>query len=202
MRPPSGERGIRDDRGWSGKWVGRYAGFCSRNRFPSTAISLGTTLPQPSSDLPDTSASSLNGVCLTLLRARFTQRARSLGPLVVSYTTVSPLPLAEACGGLLSVALSRGFLRVGVTHRPALWSPDVPRRGRSPFGASPRRDRLAGPLAASGYAADRMRAELCCPMPRGTLWLIERNKVRASVNSAPVIRADAREPYPKDAVRI
>src|SRR3712207_9007553 len=31
-------------------------------------------------------------------------------------------------GGLLSVALSRGSLRVGVTHRPALWSPDVPRR--------------------------------------------------------------------------
>lgn len=39
-------------------------------------------------------------------------------------------------------------------------------------------------------------------MPRGTLWLIERNKIRASVNRTPVIRADAREPYPKDAVRI
>lgn len=88
-----------------GKWVGRYAGFCSRDRSPSTAISLGTTLPQPSSGLPDTSASRVNGVCLTLLRARFTQRARSLGPLVVSYTTVSPLPPAEAGGGLLSVAL-------------------------------------------------------------------------------------------------
>ena len=35
-----------------------------------------------------------------------------------------------AAGGLLSVALSRGLLRVGVTHRPALWSPDVPRRSR------------------------------------------------------------------------
>lgn len=33
-----------------------------------------------------------------------------------------------APGGLFSVALSRGSLRVGVTHRPALWSPDVPRR--------------------------------------------------------------------------
>ncbi len=30
-------------------------------------------------------------------------------------------------GGLFSVALSRGLLRVGVTHHPALWSPDVPR---------------------------------------------------------------------------
>ncbi len=32
-------------------------------------------------------------------------------------------------GGLFSVALSRGSLRVGVTHRPALRSPDVPRGG-------------------------------------------------------------------------
>ena len=32
-----------------------------------------------------------------------------------------------AVGGLLSVALSRGLLRVGVTHRPAHWSPDFPR---------------------------------------------------------------------------
>ena len=32
---------------------------------------------------------------LILLRTRFTQPTRSLGPLVVSYTTVSPLPLAR-----------------------------------------------------------------------------------------------------------
>src|SRR6185503_17666323 len=31
-------------------------------------------------------------------------------------------------GGLFSVALSRGSPRVGVTHHPALWSPDFPRR--------------------------------------------------------------------------
>lgn len=37
----------------------------------------------------------------------------------------------RGAGGLLSVALSRGLLRVGVTHRPALWSPDVPRHGRT-----------------------------------------------------------------------
>ncbi len=30
-------------------------------------------------------------------------------------------------GGLLSVALSRGSLRMGVTHHPVLWSPDFPR---------------------------------------------------------------------------
>src|SRR3954463_3635980 len=35
---------------------------------------------------------------------------------------------AIARGGLFSVALSRGSPRVGVTHHPALWSPDFPRR--------------------------------------------------------------------------
>ena len=36
-----------------------------------------------------------------------------------------------ARGGLLSVALSRGSPRVGVTHHRALWSPDFPRRLRA-----------------------------------------------------------------------
>jgi len=39
-------------------------------------------------------------------------------------------------GGLLSVALSRGSPRVGVTDHPALWSPDLPHRA-----AKARRDR-------------------------------------------------------------
>ncbi len=106
-----------------------YAGFCPAACTAVTAISLGPTLPSASSGLPEDSASSLSVLCLTLLRARFTERIRSPGPLVVSYTTVSPLP-TSAAGGLLSVALSRGLLRVGVTHRPALWSPDVPRHSR------------------------------------------------------------------------
>ncbi len=74
--------------------AGRYAGFCQSDGSDRTVIYLGDTLPQPSSGLPDTSASSLIGVCLTLLQVRFTQRIRSLGTLVVSYTTVSPLPPA------------------------------------------------------------------------------------------------------------
>jgi len=55
--------------------------------------------------------------------------------LVVSYTTVSPLPRRPSDrsrvvhrGGLFSVALSRGSPRVAVSHHLALWSPDVPRR--------------------------------------------------------------------------
>lgn len=35
----------------------------------------------------------------------------------------------------ISVALSRGFPRVTVSHRPALWCPDFPRRGFSPAAA-------------------------------------------------------------------
>lgn len=113
---------------------------------PSTAISLGDTLPCRSSGLPEDSASRVNILCLTLLRTRFTWQAVSPRPPVVSYSTLSPLPHApERGGGLLSVALSRGSLRVGVTHRPALWSPDVPRCG------FPQRDRPAAPFARSVY---------------------------------------------------
>jgi hypothetical protein len=70
---------------------------------------------------------------LALLHVGFTEPPQSPAELVVSYTTVSPLPalrslLTGAAGGLFSVALSRGSPRVGVTHHAALWSPDFPRR--------------------------------------------------------------------------
>jgi hypothetical protein len=67
---------------------------------------------------------------LTLLRVGFTKPPRSPWALVVSYTTVSPLPPDKSGGGLFSVALSRGSPRVGVTDHPALRSPDLPRRPR------------------------------------------------------------------------
>ncbi len=70
---------------------------------------------------------------LTLLRVGFTKPPQSPAALVVSYTTVSPLPPAwhaRSDGGLFSVALSRGSPRVGVTDHPALRSPDLPRRSR------------------------------------------------------------------------
>lgn len=38
-----------------------------------------------------------------------------------------PLSNRRDPGGLFSVALACGLPRVGVTHHPALWSPDVPR---------------------------------------------------------------------------
>jgi len=67
------------------------------------------------------------GSLLTLLRVGFTEPPGSLRALVVSYTTVSPLPPDKSGGGLFSVALSRGSPRVGVTDHPALRSPDLPR---------------------------------------------------------------------------
>ena len=92
---------------------------------------------------------------LTLLRVGFTEPPESPQALVVSYTTVSPLPGTEVPGGLLSVALSRGSPRVAVSHHPALWSPDVPReappkgtsRGRPP-GSSAVSTMVPGPRPA------------------------------------------------------
>ena len=44
------------------------------------------------------------------------------------FTLTCCLPVRHAAGGLFSVALACGLPRVGVTHHPALRSPDFPRR--------------------------------------------------------------------------
>lgn len=123
-------------------------------RVPVAAIHLGRTLPHASSGLPESSGEQpSNASCLALLQVGFAEPHRSPGALVVSYTAVSPLPPARAearpDGGLFSVALSRGSPRVGVTHHPALRSPDVPRRGL------PRRGRLADSSAVPAYRGSR-----------------------------------------------
>ena len=97
-------------------------------------IPLGRPLPDGSSDrleiestraapagFPPRSRTGLapGGVCRAPL---VTERA------VRSYRTVSPLPRAEARGGLFSVALSFESPRLAVSQHPALWSPDFPRR--------------------------------------------------------------------------
>jgi hypothetical protein len=64
------------------------------------------------------------GVCHARLRHR---GAGALLPHRFTLTCAR-LTCGRAIGGLFSVALSRGFPRVGVTHRPALWCPDFPRR--------------------------------------------------------------------------
>src|SRR5215469_8630640 len=68
---------------------------------------------------------------LVLLRAGFTWPAGhpAAGGLLPHHFT-----LAGLCRRCLSVALSFGSPRLGVTQRPALWSPDFPprpARGRS-----------------------------------------------------------------------
>jgi hypothetical protein len=51
-------------------------------------------LPVPSCGLPGSSGGPpSNAACLALLRVGFTEPLRSPGALVVSYTTVSPLPM-------------------------------------------------------------------------------------------------------------
>ena len=74
--------------------------------------------PQTRTGRPRTPAQAPRGTLLTLLRVGFTEPPRSPGVLVVSYTTVSPLPPARAGGGLFSVALSRGSPRVAVSEPP------------------------------------------------------------------------------------
>ncbi len=129
--------------------VGRV--LCARLRGP-TAIHLGLSLPTASCGLPASigraALERLRGKprpeappsLLTLLRVGFTEPPESPPALVVSYTTVSPLPLVRcrSRGGLLSVALSRGSPRVGVTDHPALRSPDLPHRDLNGPGATAR----------------------------------------------------------------
>ena len=105
-------------------------------------IHLRLPLPTASSGLPAGSGGPPSNACavhqpkpadlLTLLQVGFTEPRESPRPLVVSYTTVSPLLPRTPTNrrpesGLFSVALSRGSPRVGVTHHLALWSPDLPR---------------------------------------------------------------------------
>lgn len=89
---------------------------------------------------------------------------RSVARLAVrSYRTVSPLPdpvtpsAQPAIGGLLSVALSVGSRRPGVTWHPALWSPDFPRH--------PLRRR--GCLAGSRAQSNRLQRAACAALSAG-----------------------------------
>ena len=63
------------------------------------------------------------GVCLC------TPRHRGAGALLPHHFNLActRLSCGRAIGGVVSVALSRGFPRVGVAHRPAMWCPDFPR---------------------------------------------------------------------------
>lgn len=128
-----------------------------RARARPTAIHLGPTSPSTSvrptrrlgrAALERLRTTDRSPPILALLRVGFAEPSGSPRTLVVSYTAVSPLPAPpRRAGGLFSVALSRGSPRVGVTHHPALWSPDFPRR------------RVRRPVTATVRPARRHRQE-------------------------------------------
>ncbi len=82
--------------------------------------------------------------------ARVTPGAGALLPHRFTLTCAGRLA-RPAIGGLFSVALSCGSPRLGVTQHLALWSPDVPRTGRSPHAAA-RPTRHHRPLSRSAVA--------------------------------------------------
>ena len=95
----------------------------------ATAIHLGRPLLTGSSALPAHSTGPVSSVrCLGLLRVGFTEPPQSPGALVVSYTTVSPLP-----------ARSRRFAFCGTVPRVTpggCWPPPCPvEPGRSSAGS-------------------------------------------------------------------
>ncbi len=136
---PAGQRGTADE---SACTPGSVNARLAALRWAT--IHLGLPSPAGSSGLPAGSGGQPSNACagtrrplLTLLRVGFTEPSRSPGMLVVSYTTVSPLPPEpKPDGGLFSVALSRGSPRVAVSNHPALWSPDVPRARSLPHAAA------------------------------------------------------------------
>src|SRR3954447_4958629 len=67
------------------------------------------------------------GVCLAAASPR--RRCALTAPFHLCLYATQLRPRHRLC---ISVALSRGFPRVGVTHRPALWCPDFPRGVFSP----------------------------------------------------------------------
>jgi len=106
-----------------------------------TAIPLGRTLLCASRDLPGQRRGGAPAGLAADVPSLFglapggaCHAAPIAGGPVRSYRTLSPLPhdqarRPEACGGLLSVALSRGSLLPGVTRRPASVEPGL----SSPF---------------------------------------------------------------------
>ena len=119
-----------------------------------TAIPLGPASPQDSSSQPGNDAGHVivplfglapGGVC----RAGLLPDSRC--------ALTAPFHPCHAClatpfGGLLSVALSVGSRRPGVTWHPALWSPDFPRRANA--------TRLPGRLPRTVYRGEGRGARI------------------------------------------
>ncbi len=87
-------------------------------------IHLGLPLPTASCRVPGSLGETpLTDPYFTLLRTGFTVTACVTARAVRSYRTLSALP--DMSGGFLSVALSLGSLRAGVTRRPVSVEPGL-----------------------------------------------------------------------------
>lgn len=120
---------------------------------------------------------------------------------VSSYLTLSPLPLAEAGGGLLSVALSRTSPWVAVSHHPALWSPDVP-RCRLPDNATAWPPHPLAQGTCNGRGTPRLDRLAGSDYPGNMLILLPPSESKAApVAGAPVALADLTHPELSDGRR-
>ena len=108
------------------EWAGYYAGFCLGLRPGRPSIS-GLRCRSPLAVYPETRRAALAFPVRPCSGRGLPSQPGHPGRWWSLTPPFHPYRSPGACGGLLSVALSRGLPRVGVTHRPALWSPDVPR---------------------------------------------------------------------------
>ena len=137
-----------------------YAGFCPRTGHPVrvATIHLGRALPHASSGLPGSSGGQpSNASCLTLLRVGFTEPPPSPEVLVVSYTTVSPLPRCDRRPVRETAPPRRSVLcgtvpRVTPGGRYPPPCPAEPGRSSASPSSGTRRGRPAGSSALSAYA--------------------------------------------------
>src|SRR5215831_16075029 len=162
VETPAAQRGRQCRGRRASRPVGRV--LCTRLRGP-TAIHLGLPLPAASCGLPASiGRAALNRsrrpcdrsrkALLTLLQVGFTKPPQSPAALVVSYTTVSPLPLARPKTGPGAVCF---LWHCPAGHPGSALPTTLPCGARTFLTGFPRRGRPAdSPAAASSIGAGRV----------------------------------------------
>ena len=116
---------------WVWQRVDLYAGFCDDAGASTVAIHLGRRLPDGSCGLPGDQRAGRPSPVRPCSRWGLPSRPGRPGRWCALTAPFHPClcagPKPVAIGGLLSVALSCGSPRLGVTQHRALRSPDVPR---------------------------------------------------------------------------
>ncbi len=117
------------------------------------------------------------GVCLAAASPR--RRCALTAPFHRCLYATHVWPRHRLC---ISVALSRGFPRVGVTHRPALWCPDFPRGVFSPPAVRSARFAMVVPRrppanrriseSSVGRLAHALKCARCAALPASTDCLV------------------------------